>query len=171
MTNKRTNLQPLKESDVDLDSFDLADPAPAGVEVQPQLEPLERRSLLMFSKTHLRIIFSDLKLLRRFSVFLMEHKPEHVPLLIYHLDVRKALAAIRYTNGVTSLLKPVDGLSFTKEQAPETANEGLVRKLEESFTVLANEDLPAWITTEWMRAVEVSIRRRINGSLPSQLRE
>ncbi|KAJ4387605.1 hypothetical protein N0V93_008201 [Gnomoniopsis smithogilvyi] len=170
-SGRARGLQPLRETDVDPDSFDLAAPAPAGVEVRPLLEPLERRSLLMFSKTHLRIVFADLKLLRRFSVFLMEHRPEHVPLLVYHLDVRKALAAIRYTNSVTSLLKPMEGLAFTREQAPETMNEGLMRKLEESFSVLANEDLPAWITSVWMRAVEVSIRRRINGSLPTQLRD
>lgn len=170
-SGRARGLQPLHESAVDPDSFDLAAPAPAGWEEQPQLEPLERRSLLMFSKTHLRLVFADLKLLRRFSVFLMEHRPEHVPLLVYHLDVRKALAAIRYTNSVTGLLKPMDGLAFTRDQAPATVNEGLVQKLEESFRVLANEDLPAWITSVWMRAVEVSIRRRINGSLPSQLRE
>ncbi|KAJ4405411.1 hypothetical protein N0V82_010325 [Gnomoniopsis sp. IMI 355080] len=170
-SGRARGLQPLHANDVDPDSFDLAMPAPEGVEVRPQLEPLERRSLLMFSKTHLRIVFADLKLLRRFSVFLMEHRPEHVPLLVYHLDVRKALAAIRYTNSVTSLLKPMDGLAFTREQAPETINEGLMKKLEESFSVLANEDLPAWITSVWMRAVEVSIRRRINGSLPTQLRD
>lgn len=170
-SGRARGLQPLREGDVDPDSFDLAAPAPAGVEVRPQLEPLERRSLLMFSKTHLRIVFADLKLLRRFSAFLMENRPEHVPLLVYHLDVRKALAAIRYTNSVMGLLKPMEGLAFTREPAPETVNEALERKLEESFSVLANEDLPAWITSLWMRAVEVSIRRRINGSLPTQLRE
>lgn len=164
-------LEPLPHSVVDPDSFDLTAPARPEWEERPELEPLERRSLLMFSKTHLRLIFADLKLLRRFSVFLLENRPEHVPLLVYHLDVRKALAAIRYTNSVTGLLKPMEGLDFTRDRAPETVNEGLVRKLEESFRVLANEDLPAWITSVWMRAVEISIRRRINGSLPVQLRE
>lgn len=166
----RRGLAPLPEEVVDPDSFDLV-PAPRPDWERPELFSLERRSLLLFSKAHLRIIFRDLKLLRRFSAFLVEHRPESVPLLVYHLDVRKALAAIKYTNAVTEMLRPLDALDFTREPAPKTSNEVLRRKADASFEVLAHQDLPAWITSVWMKAVEVSIRRRINGSLPSQLRE
>lgn len=167
---QRRGLAPLPEEVVDPDSFDLA-PAPRPDWERPELFSLERRSLLLFSKAHLRIIFRDLKLLRRFSAFLVEHRPESVPLLVYHLDVRKALAAIKYTNAVTEMLRPLDALDFTREPAPKTSNDVLRRKADASFEVLAHQDLPAWITSVWMKAVEVSIRRRINGSLPSQLRE
>lgn len=163
-------LAPLSEDVIDPDSFDLA-PAPRPGWERPELFSLERRSLLMFSKTHMRIVFHDLKLLRKFSAFLVEHRPESVPLLVYHLDARKALAAIKYTNAVSDRLKLLGSLDFTKEPTPRTVNDILRKKAEASFEVLANEDLPAWITSVWMKAVEVSIRRRINGSLPSQLRE
>lgn len=163
-------LGPLPEDAIDPDSFDLVPPPRPDWE-KPELFNLERRSLLMFSKTHLRIIFQDLKLLRKFSAFLVENRPGSVPLLVYHLDVRKALAAIKYTNAVNDHLRPLPSLEFTKEPAPKTTNDILKEKAEASFAALANEDLPAWITSVWMRAVEVSIRRRINGSLPSQLRE
>lgn len=163
-------LGPLPEDVVDPDGFDLAPPARPGWE-RPELFSQERRSLLMFSKTHLRIIFRDLKLLRKFSAFLVEQRPASVPLLVYHLDTRKALAAIKYANAVTGSLQPLDTLESTREPAPRTDNEVLRKKAEASFARLATEDLPAWITSVWMKAVEVSIRRRINGSLPSQLRE
>ncbi|KAF3763115.1 hypothetical protein M406DRAFT_263032, partial [Cryphonectria parasitica EP155] len=130
---------------------------------------LERRSLLMFSKAHLRIVFDDLKLLRRFSAFLVDGRPDLVPLLLYHLDVRKALAAIKYTNAVVEGLRPLEGVSFSAQAPPRTANEELRAKAEESFEALANEALPAWVTSVWQRAVEVSIRRRIDGGLPSKL--
>lgn len=190
-------LAPLPEdSGIDPDSFDLAAPPPpadsdyygarSGQPQQAYLEPLERRCALLFSRTHLRIVVSDLRLLRRFGVFLMEHRPQHVPLLVYHLDARKALLAVRYANAVAgTLARRVDDgvagsagsegerarLAFTNEPVGGVENEGLLRKAEESFRVLADEDLPAWVTSVWMRAVEVSIRRRINGSLPTQLRE
>lgn len=174
-------LSPLPEDAVDPDSFDLTAP-PRGADLEDasrgdKLEPLERRAQLLFSRAHLRIIISDLKLLRRFGVFLMEHRPQHVPLLVYHLDARKALAAVRYANAVAGTLarRVEEGeggvLGFTREAVGEVESEVLVRKAEESFRVLADEDVPAWITSVWMRAVEVSIRRRINGSLPTQLRE
>lgn len=163
-------LGPLPEDVVDPDGFDLA-PSPRLSWEKPEMYSQERKSLLMFSKIHMRIVFQDLKLLRKFSAFLVEHRPDSVSLLVYHLDTRKALAAIKYTNALAASLKPLDGLDFTREVAPNTANEVLRRKAEASFERLANEDLPAWITSVWMKAVEVSIRRRINGSLPSQLRE
>lgn len=163
-------LAPLREEAVDLDSFDLAPPAQADRE-KPEKYSLERRSYYMFSKTHLRIIFKDFRLLRKFTAFLVEYRPESVPLLVYHLDARKALAALKYSNTVGGYLRPVESLSFTRAATPRSTNEELKRKAEASFEMLASEDLPAWITAVWMRAVEVSIRRRINGSLPTQLRE
>lgn len=164
-------LSPLPEDKVDPEGYDLAPPPEADYERVGAFS-LERKSLLLFSKTHLRLVFEDLKLLRKFSAFLVEHRPASVPLLVYHLDARKALAAIKYCNAVTDKLKPLNYLRFTQESFVEkTANDVLKRKAEESFEVLANEDLAAWITSMWMKAVEISIRRRINGSLPSQLRE
>lgn len=163
-------LAPLREEAVDLDSFDLAPPPQADRE-KPEKYSLERRAFYMFSKTHLRIIFKDFRLLRKFTAFLVEYRPESVSLLVYHLDARKAVAALKYSNAVGDCLRPVDALPFTRAATPRSTNEELKRKAEASFEILANEDLPAWITAVWMRAVEVSIRRRINGSLPTQLRE
>lgn len=163
-------LAPLHEEAVDPDSFDLAPPPQADREKAEQYS-LERRSLFMFSKTHLRIIFQDFRLLRKFTAFLVEYRPESVPLLVYHLDARKALAALKYSNAVSDCLRPVESLAFTRAATPKSINEDLRRKTEASFNALANDDLPAWITAVWMRTVEVSIRRRINGSLPAQLRE
>lgn len=195
-------LEPLSLTSLDPDGFDLAPPPEAGSErdaaaaANQRLFPLERRALLLFSTTHLRLVFEDIKLLRKFSEFLVESRPEYVPLMLYHLEVRKALAAIGYANAVAASLKPLDGKSgsgntitsgnagghanaattgglfdFSKSCAPNTENEVLRAKAAASFEALANEALPAWITSVWMRAVEVSIRKRINGSLPAQLWE
>lgn len=163
-------LAPLRQEAVDLDSFDLAPPPQADREKHEKYS-LERRAHLMFSKTHLRLIFQDFRLLRKFTAFLVEYRPDSVPLLVYYLNARKALAALRYSNAVGDCLRPVDSLAFTRAATPKSTNDELKRKADSAFDMLANEDLPAWITAIWMRAVEVSIRRRINGSLPTQLRE
>lgn len=166
---------------VDPDSFDLAargsSPPTAG-RPQPHLEPLERRSLLLFSRTHMRLVAGDAKLLRRFSVFLREQRPAHLPLLVYYLDMMKALAAVRYGSAVVGAAgrAPVAMALGLAPGCPAGAavaavREALVARAEAAFRVLADEDLPAWVTSTWMRVVEVSIRRRINGSLPAPLRE
>ncbi|PSR74859.1 hypothetical protein BD289DRAFT_497613 [Coniella lustricola] len=165
---------------LDLDGFDLAPPpaqadgagrgdASSAAAASQRLFPLERRALLLFSPTHLRLVFEDLGLLRRFTAFLVERRGEYVPLLLYYLDARKALAAIAYANAVAGALRPLDGAALSKTCAPNTENEVLRAKAEAAFETLANEALPAWVTSVWMRAVEVSIRKRINGSLPAQL--
>lgn len=157
-------------TELDLDDFDLTPRAARNGEMYT----LERKSLLMFSKAHMRIIMQDFKLLRKFAAFMVEERPERVQLLAYHLDCRKALAAINFSNVV------VGGMSLSSASVadggvgatpPATTNEELWKRADESFHQLASEDLPAWVTSVWIKAVEVSIRMRIIGSLPSQLRE
>lgn len=156
------------ELDLD-DDFDLTTRAARNGE----LYTLERKSLLIFSKVHMRIILRDFKLLRKFAAFLVEERPERVQLLVYHLDCRKALAALNFSNQVAgglniSRLVPEGVLGDTP---PGALDEELRKRADESFHLLASEDLPAWVTSVWVKAVEVSIRMRITGSLPRQLRE
>lgn len=166
-----------KDSAVDLeaDDFDLAAPR-NGARTGGALYLLERKSLLMFSKAHMRIIMQDFKLLRKFAAFLVaSNRPEGVHVLAYHLDCRKALAAIKYSNTVAAGLSlagktALDG-GVGETPPPATLNEELLSRAEESFQQLAGEYLPMWVTNVWVRAVEVSIRMRITGSLPSRLRE
>ncbi|KKY36789.1 putative hisactophilin c49s mutant phototropin phy3 fusion protein [Diaporthe ampelina] len=101
------------------------------------------------------------------------HRPKSLPLFVYYLDTIKALAAFKYANAVREGLEPLDAYDFTRETAavPRTVNDCLERKADAAFELLAQEDLPAFITHVWMQFVETSIRRRITGSMPAHLRD
>lgn len=162
-------LEPLDEEEIEPGSFDLVSPDAEGASSYS----LEDRSEFLFSLQHLNIIFGDFTLFQRFSTFMSAHRPRSVPLLVYYLDTVKALAAFKYANAISEALEPLDEYDFTQDAAavPKSANAGLERKAAAAFEVLAQEDLPAFITNVWMQFVETSIRRRIVGSMPANLRE
>ncbi|MCJ1287479.1 hypothetical protein MMC26_006831 [Xylographa opegraphella] len=160
-----TELEPLEEDDPH--SYDL---------VPPPLEgrtgfSLEARSEQMFSRNHLRVIFSDPALLLRFTAFLSTHRPQSVPVLIYYLDAVKALKAIAYANAVAEALEPINGYEFTEHPARSTVNTILEDKASKAFDVLVSEDLPAYITHQYVQIVSQSITRRVTGTLAPHLRE
>ncbi|KAG8163404.1 hypothetical protein KVR01_006701 [Diaporthe batatas] len=101
------------------------------------------------------------------------HRPKSVALLVYYLDTVKALAAFKYANAISEALEPLDEYEFTRDTdaVPQTANDRLEWKADSAFELLAQEDLPAFITSVWMQFVETSIRRRIVGSMPAHLRD
>lgn len=162
-------LEPLEEEEVDPGSFDLVSPETE----EAALYSLEERSEFLFSSQHLRLIFNDFTLFQRFSSFMSAHRPKSVPLLVYYLDTVKALAAFKYANAISEALEPLDEYEFTRDTdgVPQTMNDRLERKADAAFELLAQEDLPAFITNVWMQFVETSIRRRIVGSMPAHLRE
>ncbi|KAI3397092.1 hypothetical protein diail_11235 [Diaporthe ilicicola] len=163
-------LEPLCEEEIDPGSFDLVSPE---TEEATGLYSLEERSEFLFSPQHLNIIFGNFTLFQRFSTFVTAHRPRSVPLLVYYLDTVKALAAFKYANAISDALEPLDEYDFTRDTAaaPKAVNDCLARKANAAFEVLAQEDLPAFITNVWMQFVENSIRRRIVGSMPAHLRE
>lgn len=162
-------LEPLCEEEIEPGSFDLVLPE---TEETP-LYSLEERSEFLFSPDHLRIIFGDFTLYQRFATFMGTHRPKSIPLLVYYLDTVKALAAFKYANAISQAVEPLDAYEFTRDATavPEIVNDCLERKANAAFELLAQEDLPAFITNEWMQFVEVSIRRRIVGSMPAHLKE
>lgn len=161
-------LEPLTEDDPR--SFDLVEgyEQPAG---KPGIYTLERQADLLLSDDHLNTIFSDSKLLLRFTGFLNSHRPNSIPLLIYYLDALKAIRAIKYANAIAEALEPLSGCDFTKTVAQPTGNIALEDKANRAFEILVKEDLPAYIAYTWIQVVSVSIQRRINGTLAPHLRE
>lgn len=162
-------LEPLCEEEIEPGSFDLVLPETE----ETGLYSLEKRSEFLFSTEHLRIIFDDFALYQRFATFMSTHRPKSIPLLVYYLDTVKALAAFRYANAISEAVEPLDAYDFTRNAAtvPKAVNDSLERKADTAFEVLAQEDLPAFITSVWMEFVEISIRRRIVGSMPAHLKE
>ncbi|KAK2615977.1 hypothetical protein N8I77_002698 [Diaporthe amygdali] len=162
-------LEPLCEEEIEPGSFDLVSPETEG----PGLYSLEERSEFLFSPQHLRIIFGNFALFQRFSTFMSTHRPKSVPLLVYYLDTVKALAAFKYANAISEALEPLDAYDFTRDTTavPRTVNDCLEKKANAAFELLAQEEMPAFITNAWMQFVEVSIRRRIVGSMPAHLRD
>jgi hypothetical protein len=149
-------LDPLTEDDPH--SFDLVMPAGEG----HQLFSMEERSQQLFSREHLQVVF---------SAFLSTHRPQSVPILVYHLDALKALKAISYANAIAEALEPIEGYEFTSHPARATLNSALEDKAAQAFDVLVREDLPAYITHIYIQVVSLSITRRITGTLPPHLRE
>lgn len=148
-------------------SFDLVAPP----EQDHPTFSLEARSELLFSKAHLEIIFSNSSSLLRFTAFLSRHRPHSVPILIYYLDALKALKAIKYANAIAEALSPIPGYGFTENLAQSTTNEELEEKASQAFTVLIQQDLPAYVTHVYIHIVSMSISRRITGTLAPHLRE
>lgn len=164
-------LQPVDEEDMDPGSFDLIVPSrPVGV------YSLERRSELLFSTEHLRVIFADPIFLNRFASFVAMYRPQtSTTLLNYALDAVKAIRAMDWMNDIISNSLRPEGKpqhSFFMGPVPElTANESLRRKAAAAMEALARDELPAYVTHVWTDIVEVSMKRKITGSMPAHLRD
>lgn len=150
-----------------LGSFDLVAPP---VEADQRFS-LEDRATQLFSREHLRVVFSNPTLLLRFTAFLSTHQPASVPLLIHYLDALKALRAIRYSNAVAEALNPIRGHDFTTSPVPATINPVLENRAAQAFDALVDNDLPAYITHMYIQIVSLSISQRITGTLAPHLRE
>ncbi|KAL9124770.1 MAG: hypothetical protein Q9217_005932 [Psora testacea] len=148
-------------------SFDLVAPPEEG----HQTFSLEARSVQLFSRHHLEIIFSNPSSLLRFTAFLSTHRPRSIPMLIYYLDALKALKAIKYANAIAEALNPISGYTFTAESIQATSNHELADKAGKAFAVLTEQDLPAYITQMYIQVVSLSISRRITGTLAPHLRD
>ncbi|ROW15525.1 hypothetical protein VPNG_02290 [Cytospora leucostoma] len=158
-------LDPVAEEDVEPGSFDLVVPA-----TNLGVYSLERRSELLFSVAHLRVIFDDPIFLHRFTNFVGIYRPRSVPLLRYYLDALKAIRAMEWINGIISGSLRLEGHDFVLNGPPRlTENESLRQIAEAAFEALARDDLPAYVTHVWTEIVEMSMRRRITGTLPAHL--
>jgi hypothetical protein len=65
----------------------------------------------------------------------------------------------------------VAGLDFTSTTIPKTVNEALEARANAAFDILVREELPAFITHQYIQIVSASITARITGSLSPHLRE
>jgi hypothetical protein len=155
-------------ADDDPRSFDLVNPAD---ETRPEEYSLEKSSKTLFSKEHLQVIFNDPRLLLQFTTFLGAHAPASVPILVHYLDSLKSLRALHYANAICEGLDPVAGLDFTSTTIPKTVNEALEARANAAFDILVREELPAFITHQYIQIVSASITARITGSLSPHLRE
>lgn len=149
-------------------SYDLVPPAPPS---STQTFSLEKRAQVLFSKEHLQIIFAHPAYLLKFTTFISLHRPTSVPLLIYYLDALKSLRTIHYANAICDGLDPVPGLDFTQNPVETTVNAALESRANSAFEILAREELPAFITHQYINIVSKSISSRIAGSLAPHLRD
>lgn len=146
-------------------SYDLVAP-PQG---QKEVSPLEQRSQMLFSREHLQVIFADPALLFKFTSFLSANRPKSVPVLVYYLDILKAIRALHYANAICDGLDPIEGFDFTSQRPTPSVNFTLEQKANAAFDVLVKEELPAYITHLYIQVVSLSISRRVTGSLAPHL--
>jgi hypothetical protein len=159
------NLAPFVDDDPA--SFALVSPPPA----QSETFSLEHQTQALFSKGHLQVIFADPGYLFKFTSFLGMHRPQSVPILVHYLDSLKSLRAINYANAICEGLDPVEGYEFTQKAVKLTINTGLEERARAAFDVLATEELPAYITHQYIQVVSNTINARITGSLSPGLRD
>ncbi|KAK5951018.1 hypothetical protein OHC33_008090 [Knufia fluminis] len=156
--------------DDDPTSYDLVGPVQAESGQKKQWN-LEKQSQALFSKEHLQIIFGDPGFLLKFTSFLGLHRPQSVPILVHYLDSLKALRALHYANAILEGLDEVPGLDFTSGGVDPTANVSLLKRATDAFDYLVREELPAFVTHEYIQVVSASITARISGMLAPHLRE
>jgi len=166
--DEKESYRPVQEDDPT--SYDLVIPVQAE-ESQGKAWNLEKRSQILFSREHLQVIFSDPGYLLKFTSFLSLHRSQSVPILVHYLDTLKALRAIHYSNAILEGLDVVGGLDFTRSEVEPTANGSLRKRANEAFDYLVREELPAFITHEYIQIVSASISARISGMLAPHLRE
>jgi len=159
-------LEPVVEDDPA--SYNLVAPPPRTAHDEYSLE---RASQALFSRDHLQVIFADPAFLLQFTSFLGLHRPQSVPLLVHYLDSLKSLRAIHYANAILQGLDPVDGLDFTRRAVKPTINTFLEDRANSAFDALVKEELPAFITHQYIQVVSISIAARITGSLAPHLRD
>ncbi|EXJ78309.1 hypothetical protein A1O3_09470 [Capronia epimyces CBS 606.96] len=160
-------LEPVLEDDPA--SFNLVSPPPP-----PgfgEVFSLEKQAEALFSRAHLQVIFADPTFLFKFTSFLGVHRPQSVPTLVHYLDSLKSLRAIHYANAICEGLDPVEGLDFTQNPIKPTINTSLEERAYKAFGVLVTEELPAYITHQYIQIVGASITARVTGALSPQLRD
>lgn len=149
-------------------SFNLVSPPPAE---QTDTFSLEDQTQALFSRSHLQVIFADPTLLLKFTSFLGAHRPQSVPILVHYLDSLKSLRAIHYANAICEGLDPVEGHDFTQKPVKPTINLALEDRAHRAFDVLVTEELPAFVTHQYIQIVSASITARITGALSPHLRD
>ncbi|TGJ78645.1 hypothetical protein E0Z10_g10125, partial [Xylaria hypoxylon] len=132
-------LKPLATEEIDPASFDLIAPPEAP---QPQYS-FEVKSELLLSVEHLRVIVNDPKHMQKFTDFLYTLKPESVPLLNNYLNLVKALKAIGYANAIITELAYINKTPSSELPLTEIISRSLIGRANETFGVLAQEELPA----------------------------
>jgi hypothetical protein len=132
---------------------------------------LEKRSLSLFSREHLQVIFADPSHLLKFTSFGGVHRPKSVPLLIYYLNVLKALRTLHYANAILQGLDPIADVKFTQQAVQPTVNAALEERANIAFEQLVKDELPAYITHQYIQIVSASISSYITGSLAPHLRD
>lgn len=154
-------------ADDDPASYNLVTPAQG----EKEEFSLEKASEILFSKDHLQVIFADSAFLLKFTSFLGQYRPKSVPLLVHYLDSLKSLRAIHYANAICEGLDPVVGLDFTQQTIKPTINTFLETRANAAFDILVRDELPAFITHQYIQIVSKSISARITGMLSPHLRE
>ena len=164
--SEEDHLEPLEEEDLDPGSFDIVAPEAQGYKAYS----VEDRAELLMSKEHMGVILNDPRLLGDFRSFLASYRPASLPLLSYYLEAEKAIRAIKYANSVTASLRTLDGHGFAGP-AEDAVNYALQAKHDAAFETLTRDELPRFVTHVWMGIVSLSMRRKITGSMPTDLRD
>ncbi|KAI8964873.1 hypothetical protein F5Y11DRAFT_363138 [Daldinia sp. FL1419] len=160
------NLAPLTGDEINPNSFNLVTP----YNTQPPRYSLEIISEALFSKEHMNAILNDQLWLERYRNFLYVFRPRSVPCLVHYLDTLKAYRAVEYSNTLIKPLRVTRPWSSGGEKTPDTINRSLMENIDDILDIMTKGDLPAYIVHTWMQTVAVTIKQRVTGRLPSNLK-
>ena len=162
--SNRNNLASCEIKGSKADDLLLAKPLSGNDNANEPIEPLEKRSELLFSREHLQLILADSILSLKFSDFLRTYRPDSVPILAYYLDAVKALKTIKYAEAIIKGLEPIPGHAFTSEANSATMAWVMEDKADRALDVLVKDDLPAFIAYIYVRTVDVALVDRVTGN-------
>ena len=91
--------------------------------------------------------------------------------IIFALRYNDFIIKYIYANAIIEGLDEIAALDFTKTQVPPTVNDALEKRATAIFDYLVREELPAFITYQYIKVVSATVSQRIQGSLASNLRE
>lgn len=160
-------IEPVHTPSDDGNNFDLKAPPP-----KRPARFLETYSEQIFSEDHLRTILCDSSFFLRFTAFLNRYKPQFAPILVRHLEARKAIKAVEYANALAETFKsiPGDPPSQTSCKAA-TLDSTFESRSRRAMEALVHEALPAYITQCFTKVITEWMVREITGTTMPIMRE
>lgn len=126
---------------------------------------VEGLSELLFSYEHLDYIIQDSILYTRLTEFLARYQPNLIPIVLHHMEIRKATKALEYANAVAGSLGSFPGDSGSQPiQAAAAMNKDLEERRQRVIDILMSEALPAQINFSLIDVVTNAMQKAIRGA-------
>lgn len=144
-------------------SYDLKPPPPS-----VSHDNVEALATRFFSVDHLELILRDHNFAARFTRFLNQYRPAHIPALVSYLETKKAITAIEYANAIADHIPTLPG---HPPYVAATLDDRFEAKSRRTVEDLVEEALPAYVTHRLVTLVTDTLVKEITGNNAPVMRE